>query len=127
VSDHGEEFEEHGWWRHGKTLYQEQLHVPFLVKWPEGGAGRSLEDVVQHVDLVPTVLDFLGEPLPGDLPGRSLSRLVESGAVFDPVVSSYLRSDGREVEVSSTEKVVRTLVYDREAPPRPLRPDERRR
>jgi arylsulfatase A-like enzyme len=120
VSDHGEEFEEHRWWRHGKTLYQEQLHVPFLVKWPEGAAdGRRLGDVVQHVDLVPTILDFLGEPLPTDLPGRSLFRLVESGAAFDPVVSSYLRSDGREVEsvVYRGQKLVRTLVYDREAPP----------
>lgn len=120
VSDHGEEFAEHGWWRHGKTLYQEQLHVAFLVKWPEGAAaGRRLRDVVQHVDLVPTVLDFLGEPLPNLLPGRSLYRLVESGAAFDPVVSSYLRSDGREVEsvLYREQKLVRTLVYDREVPP----------
>jgi arylsulfatase A-like enzyme len=120
VSDHGEEFEEHGWWRHGKTLYQEQLHIPFLVKWPEGAAaGRRLQNAVQQVDLVPTVLDFLGEPLPRDLPGRSLYRLVESAGTFDPVVSSYLHSDGREVEsvVYRGQKLVRTLVYDREAPP----------
>ncbi len=120
VSDHGEEFFEHGWWRHGKTLYQEQLHVPFLVKWPEGAAaGRRLQDVVQHVDLVPTVLDFLGEATEGDLPGRSLWRLIQSGEAFDSVVSSYLRSDGREVEsvVYRDQKLVRTLVYDREAPP----------
>ena len=119
VSDHGEEFEEHGWWRHGKTLYQEQLHVPFLVKWPEGAAaGRRIGDLVQHVDLVPTVLDFLGEPVPDDLPGRSLSRVVETGAALDPVSSSYLRSDGREVEsvVYRGHKLVRTFVYDRYAP-----------
>lgn len=119
VSDHGEEFEEHGWWRHGKTLYQEQLHVPFLVKWPGSRPSGRIGEVVQHVDLVPTVLDFLGAPLARGLPGRSLFRLVESGAAFDPVVSSYLRSDGREVEsvVYREQKLVRTLVYDREAPP----------
>jgi arylsulfatase A-like enzyme len=119
VSDHGEEFEDHGWWRHGKTLYQEQLHVPFLVKWPEGfGAGARRGDVVQQVDLLPTVLDFLGEPLPADLPGRSLYRVVATGDAREPVVSSYLRADRREAEsvFHRGQKLVRTLVYDREAP-----------
>ncbi|HEY7700354.1 MAG TPA: sulfatase-like hydrolase/transferase, partial [Vicinamibacteria bacterium] len=119
VSDHGEEFEEHGWWRHGKTLYQEQLHVPFLIKWPgKAPAGKRIGAVVQHVDLVPTVLDFLGGRVEDDLPGRSLWRLPESGSAIDPVVSSYLRSDGREVEsvVYRDRKLLRTSVYDRDLP-----------
>ncbi len=115
VSDHGEEFFEHGWWRHGKTLYQEQLHVPFVVKWPQGTKARGrMSAVVQHVDLVPTVLDVLGEPKASDLPGRSLA----ASADGDPIVWSYLRSDGREVEsvIYRGRKLLRTFVYDREAP-----------
>jgi arylsulfatase A-like enzyme len=114
VSDHGEEFFEHGWWRHGKTLYQEQLHIPFLVKWPKGTeAGGRVSDVVQHVDLVPTVLDVLGEPPAPDLLGRSLA-----SAGGDPIVRSYLRSDGREAEsiVYRGRKLVRTFVTDRDTP-----------
>jgi arylsulfatase A-like enzyme len=117
VSDHGEEFEDHGWWRHGKTLYQEQLHVPLLIKWPNGfAAGVRVPDVVQQIDLVPTVLDRVGAAPGDDLPGRSLHRLLASKAESEPAVWSYLRSDGREVESVTYRgrKLVRTLVYDRE-------------
>jgi hypothetical protein len=34
TADHGEEFFEHGGWWHGTTLYDEQVHVPLLVKLP---------------------------------------------------------------------------------------------
>ena len=41
TADHGEEFHEHGGWWHGTTLYEEQIHVPLLVKWPKGKVGRA--------------------------------------------------------------------------------------
>jgi arylsulfatase A-like enzyme len=49
------------------------LHVPLLVKQPDGeGAGRRVEAPVQHIDLVPTILDLVRAPVPGALRGRSL-------------------------------------------------------
>lgn len=92
LSDHGEEFGEHGEEGHGLLIYRQSLQVPLLMKLPqpssrESGvtpwAGSRFGEPVQLADLVPTVFDVLGLGLPDrlgrDLPGESLLRLVESG------------------------------------------------
>jgi arylsulfatase A-like enzyme len=61
VSDHGEEFMDHGAWEHGHSLYNELINIPLIVKFPGGGdAGRKIHDVVSIVDILPTLLDFYG-------------------------------------------------------------------
>jgi arylsulfatase A-like enzyme len=72
LSDHGEEFFDHGGWIHGHTLYREVLHVPLVVKWPGQRVGRRVASPVQQVDLLPTVMDLLGLPAPAGLHGASL-------------------------------------------------------
>ena len=74
VADHGEEFLDHGHWEHGRTLYDEQLRVPLLIKPPAGvGTPRRLSGPAGHVDLAPTVLDALGVDYdPANFDGRSL-------------------------------------------------------
>jgi arylsulfatase A-like enzyme len=85
TADHGEEFHEHGGWWHGKTLYEDQIHVPFLVKWPKGVAGPADADgeIVRHLDVVPTILALAGAPHVDahqgvDLLARSLSARSEA-------------------------------------------------
>jgi arylsulfatase A-like enzyme len=121
LSDHGEEFYDHGWWRHGKTLYREQLEVPLIVKWPRGlGAGERIDGMVQHVDLLPTILDYLGEPIDESLHGRSVLELLKrrDGHITSRAFS-YLDLDGRELEAVTfrDRKLIRYLVYDRPAAP----------
>ena len=41
LSDHGEQFMEHGDTSHGKSLYQEEIHVPLMVRMPGGRARRG--------------------------------------------------------------------------------------
>jgi arylsulfatase A-like enzyme len=78
VSDHGEEFGEHGWWQHGASLYNEVLNVPLVIRFPDSlGRGRSVKKLVSHVDILPTVLDCLGAEAPTELPGQSLLPMVE--------------------------------------------------
>jgi arylsulfatase A-like enzyme len=73
TSDHGEELFEHGSWTHGRTLYEEQLRIPFVVRFPGGlGAGRVLPGPAEQIDLAPTLLELAGLPRPASLPGRSL-------------------------------------------------------
>ena len=119
LSDHGEEFAEHGWWRHGKTLYEEQLRVPLLFRLPGGRfAGRRVKETARHVDVVPTILDALRLPPDAALPGRSLLALGEGpGAEEDPVCA-YLDVDGRSLEsvALAGRKLVRYLSYDRPRP-----------
>ena len=62
VSDHGEEFFEHGGFDHGRTLYEELLHVPLIVKFPENRShGGYVSTRVSSLDLAPTVLQLLGQ------------------------------------------------------------------
>jgi arylsulfatase A-like enzyme len=76
TADHGEEFMEHGGWWHGTTLYEEQIHVPLLVKWPKGkvGAPARVDDhPVRHIDIVPTLLTQAGAPIPAAMQGIDLA------------------------------------------------------
>jgi arylsulfatase A-like enzyme/Tfp pilus assembly protein PilF len=74
TSDHGEAFEEHGETGHGYFIYDSTLRVPWIVRGPGVEPGAEVEVPVESVDLLPTVLDFLGVPLPANPgPGRSLA------------------------------------------------------
>jgi arylsulfatase A-like enzyme len=72
VSDHGEEFFQHGLWGHGAHLYEEVTRVP-LMFWGPGviPAGKRVAAPVGHIDLMPTILDLVGVPPPGQVMGRS--------------------------------------------------------
>ncbi len=79
LSDHGEEFREHGSVGHATLPYQTVLHSPLIVTGPGIDAGRR-STLVHHIDLLPTILDLLEIPTPADLPGRSFARLLRGGA-----------------------------------------------
>ena len=71
VGDHGEAGS-------GMSLDDTALRVPLIVKQPNGeGAGRRVMAPVQHIDLVPTILDLVRAPEPGGLRGRSLRRVLD--------------------------------------------------
>jgi len=78
LSDHGEGLGDHGEQQHGLLLHDEAIHVPLIVK-QEGnaGAGRRVAAVVQHIDLVPTILELVKTSIPGGLHGRSLKPLLD--------------------------------------------------
>jgi arylsulfatase A-like enzyme/Flp pilus assembly protein TadD len=76
TSDHGEGLGDHGEDQHSILLYREALHVPLLVKLPGGARGGGRVDTpAQLSDILPTVTDLLGLPVPGGLRGLSLLRL----------------------------------------------------
>jgi len=61
TADHGEEFHEHGGWKHGFTLYEEQIHVPLIVRWDgHVPAGSRLRGTVRLLDLAPTLVRAVG-------------------------------------------------------------------
>ncbi len=75
VSDHGEEFFEHDGWWHGTTLYDEQLHVPLLMKLPGNAqAGSRRTDVARTIDIGPSILGAAGVTAPADFQGVDLMR-----------------------------------------------------
>lgn len=79
VADHGEQLWERGGFGHGgDNLYDEVVRVPLIVK-PRAGtfeAGRVVAADVSGFDVMPTLLDLAGLPVPGDIDARSLVPLV---------------------------------------------------
>ena len=96
VSDHGEEFLDHGRWGHWESnLFDEILKVPLMIRMPDGHSGQVIHQQVRLLDLMPTLLDISGCPPQGDLMGISLAPLIAKGeAVYDGSVSiSEMRRD----------------------------------
>jgi membrane-anchored protein YejM (alkaline phosphatase superfamily) len=91
VSDHGEQFGEHGFWGHANTLYDTLLHVPLIMRAPGVPAGRRVGDVVGLIDVLPTVLDILGLPPYPPAQGRSLVPLWHGHAL--PARMLYAEED----------------------------------
>ena len=93
LSDHGEGLGDHGEQEHGLFVYDEAIRVPLIIKQESNvGAGRRISDLVQHVDMVPTILDLVKAPVPDNLRGRSLKPLLEdTGSLRErPVYSESL-------------------------------------
>jgi len=83
ASDHGESLGERGLVGHGIDLREEQISVPFFLTPPGGRGGANDEpviDLMQPVDILPTVLQQIGAEIPPDLDGvpwgagRSIAR-----------------------------------------------------
>lgn len=77
LADHGEAFGVHTMagermFFHGQTLYNELLHVPLMFRLPKA-TPRVADDVVQLLDLAPTIVDVLGGRAPASWQGRSLA------------------------------------------------------
>jgi len=75
ISDHGEEFQEHGSVLHEK-LYATVTHVPFMIRLPHGRLARRVSEVVEAVDLMPTLLELQDAPIPAGIQGSSLVPLM---------------------------------------------------
>ena len=78
-TDHGDQLLEHG--LQGKNLFFEaSVHIPLLVNYPGRARPAKYTELVETVDLTPTLLDFAGIAIPGNCQGRSLGPLVGGGA-----------------------------------------------
>lgn len=93
TSDHGEEFLEHGKFTHVQT-YPETLHVPLIVVRP-GLEARRVEQVVESIDITPTLLELAGLPLP-PVSGESLVPLL-TGVVEAEESQAYSVNAGGDV------------------------------
>ncbi len=87
VSDHGEEFGEHGGFDHGRTLYEEQLRVPLIIKYPHSRwAGTVVTEPVSTIDVAPTLLEYVGV---------GADSLAAEGRVLPPLGEESRRRRGR--------------------------------
>jgi arylsulfatase A-like enzyme/Flp pilus assembly protein TadD len=82
TGDHGEALGDHGEDTHGIFAYESTLRIPLIIAeiggtgsvrlQPDQVAGELSSVAARHVDILPTILDAIGQTIPADLPGRSL-------------------------------------------------------
>jgi arylsulfatase A-like enzyme len=90
VADHGETLLDHcDVYNHGLAVYQSTVHVPLIVRFPDGsGAGRRVATGVSNVDVLPTVVELLDLASPARIDGVSLVPALEGRPfVRSPVFS----------------------------------------
>jgi arylsulfatase A-like enzyme len=83
VSDHGEEFQEHGSVLHEK-LYRTVTHVPFMLRLPGARTHGRIGTPVGLVDLMPTLLELNGIAIPKAVQGESLVPRIDRETIRHP-------------------------------------------
>jgi len=83
MSDHGEEMGEHDGWLHDQSLYQEMVHVPLMIRFPNAEfGGQTISAPASLVDVLPTILGRVdGGTDPAEFEGRDWSSALASGEV----------------------------------------------
>lgn len=123
TSDHGEELADHGGWKHARTVYAEQLHVPLILRW-DGRlpAGQRFGGPVALVDLLPTLVEAAGLTSPaGPLDGASLlGRLRGSEPPLAPRTAAHHHTGPRRMSARLGRHEL--LLFDRDAPYQPESP-----
>ncbi|MBN1458428.1 MAG: sulfatase, partial [Armatimonadetes bacterium] len=84
TADHGEGLGGHGEMSHGGAPYRDQVHVPLLVFVP-GKQPARIATPVALADIMPTVLDLVGEEIPSGVRGRAVHSLTTSGTEPVPI------------------------------------------
>jgi len=79
TADHGEEFLEHGEIGHSRTLYNELIHIPFILKLPSKFKPSIVNDPISSMDIFPTLLSFLKIPIDSAVKAASLALTLTHG------------------------------------------------
>ncbi len=126
TAEHGEEFGEHGVFGH-TVLYDGNLKVPFMMHIP-GVSKMAIEDAIQSVDIMPTLLDLVGIHHSYTFDGMSLlplfsgkklpNRMLIAESYMTPQLTKVLRYDNKKVFVSVTDGVYPYKFYDLDSDPK---------
>jgi arylsulfatase A-like enzyme len=91
-ADHGEEFHDHGRMWHGQSVYGEMIRVP-LILWGPGRVpkGVKVDEPVELIDVMPTLLEYAGLPLPPGIQGQTLRPLLAADGRGDGMAATKQR------------------------------------
>jgi len=122
TSDHGEQLGDAGrpapfgdgfYNLHGHSLFEEMVRIPLILRLPGQESGRRIPEVSASIDVMPTILDLLGLPVPPEVQGRSLRPLWEAGGKWEPQAAlSESLSEGEEQKGLRDERFKLVLSVD---------------
>jgi arylsulfatase A-like enzyme len=107
VADHGEEFQEHGGYWHGLTLYDEQIRVPLLLKWRKNAPGAPPDargEPARLIDVAPTLLRQAGAAVPPAMQGIDLTTLPAARRPPDQLVFAEENHEGNVLRAVRTRR-----------------------
>jgi arylsulfatase A-like enzyme len=113
TADHGEEFAEHNAFLHG-MLYMTVAKVPLIIVPPKSAAaGRTIDEIVELTDIMPTLLELAGVAPVDTLQGQSMLRLMDGNATgWDNLAfSEHHAKGGRRSVISPKLHVITSLEY----------------
>lgn len=106
TSDHGESFE-HGYFTHNTNHHYEQVtHIPLIINEPDRGEGIIINDLIEQIDLPPTILSLADIPVPSWMEGRSLLPLMRG----EQLPSKYVYSMSFQKNPSTSDGITKGTV-----------------
>jgi arylsulfatase A-like enzyme/Flp pilus assembly protein TadD len=125
MADHGESLGAHGEDTHGVFLYDETIHVPLVIKLPKAATKKIIDNRVELVDVMPTLLQAVGVAVPSEVQGESLLPIMRA-TTAEPVSDAwrdrpaYAQADYAHLAYGwSAEQALRTGKYLFIQAPRP--------
>ena len=107
TSDHGDMMGSHQML--AKTvMFEESVRIPLLIRLPGQTAAARISKPVSQIDLVPTLLDLMGQPVPDHLAGKSRRAELEGGSTGE--------ADDVFIQMNSTESGILETYEKREMP-----------
>jgi arylsulfatase A-like enzyme len=136
TADHGEELGERGeswpngdYWLHGDDLHSTGIQVPLIIHDPRSTRGpQLLKPPIEHVDLMPTILDLVGVPIPRRLQGETIVPLLTGADDGDDRMAFTTLADDSQTAIMSAQGwklIADRLTGGRELYYLPSDPDER--
>jgi len=117
TADHGEEFLDHGGLIHEPKLYEELIHIPFFIYSKYIDGPYYVDELVEHIDIPPTILDALGYENIPDFVGTSLLDIFEGEYQKDYIISEVAQPSFKlEIDLNLRKTAIRTkkwkFIYD---------------
>ncbi len=108
TSDHGEEFREHGSFLHWKLYFRPNLHVPLIMHIPNYSKKMiRIKELVQSIDILPTILDIVHLPPHSNAQGETLFPLIKRnsnfiGSVWWHILNFFSPDKNTSIAIAST-------------------------
>lgn len=128
TADHGESLGEHGLVGHGLVYWDQVIHVPLIIKLPGKTKAARIQGLVQSIDILPTVLDYLNIEIPYQAQGNSLLPMMQNPSTKSPYQyvyganrqAAYLRDHNWKLIAprnGGNDTIDRLILYDMKSDP----------
>jgi len=120
TADHGEELHDHGGWKHGQSLYNEQIHVPLIFRW-DGHipSDKRLAGTVRLLDLVPTLIAAAGGKTDPSWEGTNILPALTGEKPLPRLPAFSEGMSGGPMRASAVLEQRKLMLFNREEPFKP--------